>query len=185
MVAAILDAPDFGAHDLSSLRMLMYAAAPMPLALLRRALAAFGPILVNGYGQTEINLPTLLHAWQHRADGTPSEVPGSRRSASRIRAAQSASSATTAANARSGVPGEVLARSDTAMTGYWNDSEATAQALRDGWVHTGDVGYLDDESYLFLVDRKKDMIISGGENIYSREVEQAIARAPWRRATSP
>jgi len=77
-----------------------------------------------------------------------------------------------------GVPGEVLARSDTAMTGYWNDPEATAQTLRDGWVHTGDVGYLDDEGYLFLVDRKKDMIISGGENIYSREVENALLEHP-------
>ena len=73
-----------------------------------------------------------------------------------------------------GVPGEVLARSDTAMSGYWKQPEATAQTVRDGWVHTGDVGYLDDEGFLFLVDRKKDMIISGGENVYSREVEQAL-----------
>jgi acyl-CoA synthetase (AMP-forming)/AMP-acid ligase II len=178
MVAAILDAPNFGDHDLSSLRMLMYAAAPMPPALLRRALAAFGPILVNGYGQTEINLPTLLHAWQHRADGTPSEVTrlasvGQPHPRSQIRIVGDDGS-----ECAVGVPGEVLAKSETAMTGYWNDSEATAQALRDGWVHTGDVGYLDDESYLFLVDRKKDMIISGGENIYSREVEQAILEHP-------
>ena len=79
-----------------------------------------------------------------------------------------------------GVPGEVLAKSETAMRGYWNNPDATAQTLRDGWVHTGDVGYLDDEGYLFLVDRKKDMIISGGENIYSREVEEALARASRR-----
>jgi len=178
MVAAILDAPNFRDHDLSSLRMLMYAAAPMPLPLLRRAMAAFGPILVNGYGQTEINLPTLLHAWQHRLDGTPEDVArlasvGQPHPRSELRIV-----ADDGSECARGVPGEVLARSDTAMTGYWNDPEATAQTLRDGWVHTGDVGYLDDEGYLFLVDRKKDMIISGGENIYSREVENALLEHP-------
>jgi acyl-CoA synthetase (AMP-forming)/AMP-acid ligase II len=178
MVAAILDAPNFGDHDLSSLRMLMYAAAPMPLPLLRRAMAAFGPILVNGYGQTEINLPTLLHAWQHRLDGTPADLArlasvGQPHPRSELRIV-----ADDGSECALGVPGEVLARSDTAMTGYWNNPEATAQTLRNGWVHTGDVGYLDDEGYLFLVDRKKDMIISGGENIYSREVENALLEHP-------
>jgi acyl-CoA synthetase (AMP-forming)/AMP-acid ligase II len=157
--------------------MLMYAAAPMPPALLRRALAAFGPILVNGYGQTEINLPSLLHAWQHRADGTPSEVTrlasvGQPHPRSQIRIVGDDGS-----ECAVGVPGEVLAKSETAMTGYWNDSEATAQALRDGWVHTGDVGYLDDE-LPFLVDRKKDMIISGGGTSTAAKSEQAILEHP-------
>jgi acyl-CoA synthetase (AMP-forming)/AMP-acid ligase II len=178
MVAALLDAPCLRDHDLSSLRMLMYAAAPMPLPLLRRALAVFGPILVNGYGQTEINLPTLLHPWQHRPDGTPAEVQrlasvGQTHPRSELRIV-----ADDGAECRAGVAGEVLARSDTAMLGYWNRPDATAQTLRDGWVHTGDIGYLDDEGFLFLVDRKKDMIISGGENIYSREVEQALLEHP-------
>jgi acyl-CoA synthetase (AMP-forming)/AMP-acid ligase II len=174
MVQAILDAPDFAEYDLSSLRMLMYAAAPMPLPLLRRAMAAFGPILVNGYGQTEVNLPTLLHAWQHQPDGTPEQL---RRLASVGQAHPHSALRIVAddgSDCPAGVPGEVLARSDTAMSGYWNNLKATAETLRDGWVNTGDIGYLDDEGYLFLVDRKKDMIISGGENIYSREVEQAL-----------
>jgi acyl-CoA synthetase (AMP-forming)/AMP-acid ligase II len=178
MVAAVLDSPCLRDHDLTSLRMLMYAAAPMPLPLLKRALAAFGPILVNGYGQTEINLPTLLHAWQHRPDGTAQDVKRLAsvgqphpRSALRIVADDGS-------DCPPGVPGEVLACSETAMTGYWNQPEATAQTVRDGWVHTGDVGYLDDEGFLFLVDRKKDMIISGGENVYSREVEQALLEHP-------
>src|SRR6202043_4147486 len=72
------------------------------------------------------------------------------------------------------IAGEILVRSEAAMTGYWNDSTATLQALRNGWFYTGDIGYLDDQDYLFLVDRKKDMIISGGENIYCREVEEAL-----------
>jgi acyl-CoA synthetase (AMP-forming)/AMP-acid ligase II len=178
MVAALLDAPNFGDHDLGSLRMLMYAAAPMPLPLLRRALAAFGPILVNGYGQTEINLPTLLHPWQHRPDGTPAEAArlasvGQPHPRSAVRIVGD-----DGVDCPAGVPGEVWAKSETAMTGYWNDPEASAAALQDGWVRTGDVGYLDDEHYLFLVDRKKDMIVSGGENVYSREVEQALLEHP-------
>jgi len=178
MVQAILDAPNFNDHDLSSLRMLMYAAAPMPVPLLKRAIAAFGPILVNGYGQTEVNLPTLLHAHQHMIDGTPEQLKrlasvGQPHPQSEIRIV-----ADNGTDCAPGMPGEVLAKSDTAMVGYWNNPDATAQALRDGWVHTGDVGYLDDEGYLYLVDRKKDMIISGGENIYSREVEDAVAEHP-------
>jgi acyl-CoA synthetase (AMP-forming)/AMP-acid ligase II len=78
----------------------------------------------------------------------------------------------------SGETGEVLIRGASVMTGYWNNSGATAETLRDGWMHTGDMGLLDDECYLFVVDRKKDMIVSGGENIYSREVEEALASHP-------
>jgi acyl-CoA synthetase (AMP-forming)/AMP-acid ligase II len=178
MVQAILDAPNFARHDLASLKMLMYAAAPMPVPLLRRALAAFGPILVNGYGQTEVNLPTLLHAHQHHPDGAPAQVKrlasvGQPHPRSEIRIA-----AEDGTECPAGVVGEILARSETAMAGYWNNSAATAETLREGWVHTGDLGYTDDEGYLFLVDRKKDLIISGGENIYSREVEETVAQHP-------
>jgi len=178
MLQALLDAPNFGHHDLSSLRMLMYAAAPMPLPLLRRAVAAFGPITYNGYGQTEINLITLLHPHQHVLDGDPAQV---RRLASvgqphwqsavRILDEDGRDCAT-------GVVGEVAARSETAMAGYWHNPAATRATLRDGWVCTGDMGYLDEAGYLFLVDRKKDMIISGGENIYSREVEEILVQHP-------
>ncbi len=179
MVQAILDAPNFGDHDLSSLRMLMYAAAPMPVPLLERAIAAFGPILVNGYGQTEVNLPTLLHAHQHVLDGTPrATASGSRRSGSRTRSPRSASSPTTAASARPACPARCSRSPTPRCSATGTTPDATAQTLRDGWVHTGDVGYLDDEGYLYLVDRKKDMIISGGENIYSREVEEAVAQHP-------
>jgi len=178
MVQALLDAPNFGRHDLSSLRMLMYAAAPMPLPLLRRAVAAFGPITYNGYGQTEVNFITVLQPHQHLLDGDPAQV---RRLASvgqphwqcAVRIV-----ADDGSDCPAGTVGEVAARSETAMAGYWNNTAATLATVRDGWVHTGDLGYLDEEGYLFLVDRKKDMIISGGENIYSREVEEALAPHP-------
>jgi len=77
-----------------------------------------------------------------------------------------------------GVPGEVCTFTDQRFDGYWNNDAATRDALRDGWYHTGDIGHLDEDGYLFLIDRKKDMIISGGENIYSREVEDAVQSYP-------
>jgi len=77
-----------------------------------------------------------------------------------------------------GAMGEIVARGDLVMRGYWNNPEATAATLRNGWLHTGDIGYLDDDGYLFITDRKKDMIISGGSNIYPREVEEVICRHP-------
>ena len=72
--------------------------------------------------------------------------------------------------------GEIITRSDLVMNGYWNDPEASAVTLRNGWLHTGDVGYFDEQGYLFLMDRSKDLIISGGENIYPREIEEVIIR---------
>jgi len=184
MVQALLDAPNFGRHDLSSLRMLMYAAAPMPLTVLKRAVEAFGPITYNGYGQTEINLITILQPHQHRLDGSADDLQrlasvGQPHWQSQVRIV-----ADDGRDCAAGEIGEVAAKSETAMAGYWNNTAATLATIRDGWVHTGDLGYLDEQGYLFLVDRKKDLIISGGENIYSREVEEAVAPtrrcAKWR-----
>ena len=79
---------------------------------------------------------------------------------------------------QTGVTGEVLFKTESLMAGYWNNHPATIEAIRDGWYHTGDLGYMDPEGFIFLVDRKKDMIISGGENIYSREVENAVHQHP-------
>jgi acyl-CoA synthetase (AMP-forming)/AMP-acid ligase II len=77
-----------------------------------------------------------------------------------------------------GEVGEIVTRSDVVMKGYWHNPEATAKTLRNGWLHTGDVGLVDENGYVFLMDRSKDMIISGGENIYPREIEEVIARHP-------
>jgi acyl-CoA synthetase (AMP-forming)/AMP-acid ligase II len=178
MVQALLDAPNFGTHDRSSLKMLMYAAAPMPLPLLRRAVDAFGPITVNGYGQTEINGMTFLYPHQHVLDGDPAQV---KRLASVGQPHWQCELKIVDDDGKRLAPGqigEVCARSGTAMDGYWNNTAATLETVRDGWVHTGDLGYLDEAGYLFLVDRKKDMIISGGENVYSREVEEALLSHP-------
>jgi acyl-CoA synthetase (AMP-forming)/AMP-acid ligase II len=180
MIAMLLDHPDLARFDHASLRLVHYASAPMPVPLLRRAMDAFGPIFVQLYGMTECVLGTVLKAHQHVLDGSPGEV---RRLASagqpylgvdmkieRIGAAESQ-----APEAGPGEPGEILLRGPALMSGYWNRTAQTIEALRGGYMHTGDIGYVDEDGFLFVVDRKKDMIVSGGENIYSREVEEALS----------
>ncbi len=174
MVQSVLDAPNFGQHDASTLKTLLYGAAPMPVTLLKRAVTAFGPITWNGYGQTEINGLTFLAPHQHALDGDAAQMQrlasvGQAHWQCELKIVDDAGN-----DLPSGAIGEVCARSVTAMAGYWNNSRATVDTVRDGWVRTGDMGWLDEEQYLFLADRKKDMIISGGENVYSREVEEAL-----------
>ena len=174
IVARVLDHPRIDDFDLSSLRTIYYSAAPMPAPLLRRGLAKLGNVFLQLYGMTE-GFGTTLHKGQHQPDGSALEMKrlGSVGQAPigvglRIMTDDGVEQPT-------GTPGEVELNTDSRMTGYWNNSIATAAALRDGWYKTGDVGYVDEQGFLFLVDRKKDMIISGGENIYCREVEEAIA----------
>ncbi len=177
MVQDILDVPGIEARDLSSVEVVLCAAAPMPVPLLRRGLALLGPVFANGYGGTECNA-TYLAPWQHYLEGRPVDVA---RLGSVGQAALDVDLRVVDDDDRpcpTGVAGEVAYRSKTALGGYWNNGAATIEALRGGWYHSGDIGYLDEEGFLFLVDRKKDMIISGGENIYCREVEAALERHP-------
>ncbi|MGV6872135.1 class I adenylate-forming enzyme family protein [Pseudochelatococcus sp. B33] len=163
--------------DLSSLRTIYYSAAPMPLPTLKRGLEMLGNVFVQLYGMTEGG-GTTLGKLQHRPDGTERE----RRWLSSVgQAPNGVQIRIVDADGRDmpkGQPGEVVTRTATRMSGYWNNSAATVDAVREGWYYTGDIGYLDEEDFLYLVDRKKDMIISGGENIYCREVEEALASHP-------
>jgi len=174
IIQRLLDHPRLDEFDLSSLRTVYYSAAPMPLPLLRRGIEKLGGVFLQLYGMTE-GFGTTLHKGQHRTEGPPEEV----------RRLSSVGQAPIGVGLRimsddgveqpAGVPGEIELNTDSRMAGYWNNSIATASALLDGWYKTGDVGYVDPQGFLYLVDRKKDMIISGGENIYCREVEEAIA----------
>ena len=173
MIQSLLNSPAIGSTDTSSLRMIVYAAAPMPIPVLKRGLKILGPVFQQQFGQTE-GIGTTLLAHQHQPDGTDRDRE----------ILTSVGQASPRVNVRiiddngdevpTGSVGEILLTSPGVMKGYWNNTAATIETLRDGWVHTGDVGKLDHEGYLYLVDRKKDMIISGGENIYSREVEEAV-----------
>ena len=177
MLQAVLDVPTVRAFCLDSLSHVVTAAAPIPLPLLKRAIELLGPIFSVQYGMTESNACTLPRH-ETNPHGTPDQLRrlesvGIPSPGIELRVVDDAGS-----DCPVGVPGEVLLRSQTQLTCYWNNSVATMEALRDGWYHTGDMGYLDADGYLFLVDRKKDMIISGGENIYSREVEVALELHP-------
>ncbi len=177
MIQSLLEAEGIGRRDLKSLRMIVYAAAPMPLPVLKKGLEILGPVFQQQFGQTE-GIGTTLLAHQHRPDGTPRdrEILTSVGQASprvNVRVVDEAGE-----DLPTGEVGEVLLTSPAVMKGYWNNTAATLETLRDGWVHTGDVGRLDAQGYLYLVDRKKDMIITGGENVYSREVEEAVVTHP-------
>ncbi len=177
MIQTLLEAPEVSTTDLSHLRMVVYAAAPMPLTVLRRGLTLMGPVFQQQFGQTEGPGTTLL-THQHRPDGTERdlEILGSVGQASptvKVKIVDDNGN-----ELPPGEVGEILLSSPARMKGYWNNHAATIDTLRDGWVHTGDMGRLDHEEFLYLVDRKKDMVISGGENIYSREVEEALMHHP-------
>ncbi|MDO7836316.1 long-chain-fatty-acid--CoA ligase [Sphingobium sp. HBC34] len=170
----VFEHPDIDRRDLSSLKTLFYAAAPMPVDLLRKGLARLGNIFVNGYGSTEI-FGITLHKHDHVLDG-PQHLVNRLKSVG-----QPAMNTEVRIVDEDGNPvppgtiGEIAMRGGACMTGYWNNHSATAKAMRGGWYHSGDMAYADENNFIFLVDRKKDMIISGGENIYSREVENALS----------
>jgi acyl-CoA synthetase (AMP-forming)/AMP-acid ligase II len=174
MIYRLLEAPDFARDRLASLRNVHYASAPMPVPLLRRALAAFGPIFIQIYGMTECIVATTLRAHQHVVDGTPADMRRLGSAGQPFFGVDLRVVRPDGAACQGEEIGEVLLRAPALMRGYWKSTAA----LSDGWLHTGDLGFLDGEGFLFLVDRLKDMIVSAGENIFSREVEEALLAHP-------
>jgi long-chain acyl-CoA synthetase len=173
------------AADLSHLKTIIYGGAPMYLADLEDALAVFGPRLAQIYGQGETPMTiTALSKADHAARDHPRwrdrlQSVGVPRTDVEVRVVDDADN-----DLPAGEVGEVVVRGDVVMAGYWKHPDATAEALRGGWLHTGDVGSFDAEGYLTLRDRSKDLIISGGMNIYPREVEEALLRHPGVRAAA-
>jgi acyl-CoA synthetase (AMP-forming)/AMP-acid ligase II len=175
MVAMVLDHPSFRPERLRSLADLTYGASPMPTALLERIRRELPDArLWQGYGMTECSsLLTVLTPDDHARGG------GILRSAGRpVFGVNLAIHDEHDRVLPAGTTGEVCARGGNFMRGYWHRPETTADTFTGDWYHTGDEGYLDEDGYLYLVDRVKDMIISGGENVYSIEVENAIASHP-------
>jgi len=176
MLAMLLDHPEFRAADLAAVRTIGYGAAAMPAGLLRRLLAQTGVGLCQSYGMTELSgSVAFLTAADHRlaASTRPQLLASVGRPlpTAEVKVVDDAGRPLPP-----GAAGEVLVRAPQCMAGYWRDPEASAAALRDGWLHTGDIGRFDEGGYLYLVDRRKDMIISGGENVASREVEEVLRR---------
>jgi long-chain acyl-CoA synthetase len=175
MVQMLLDHPAFTPERLASMKVLTYGASPMPTALLERLLALFPELQIfQGYGMTEnCGLLTCLRPEDHRQGGDLLRSAG-RAVAGSILSIQDEHGALLPA----GEVGEVCARAGNYMREYWNRADETEAAFANGWYHTGDAGRLDERGYLYLVDRVKDMIVTGGENVYSSEVENALASHP-------
>ncbi|KQS03731.1 hypothetical protein ASG11_05305 [Sphingomonas sp. Leaf357] len=178
MIQLLIDAPGFAAGKLTSLQRILYGASQMPEAVIDRIIAAAPHVdFYQAYGMTETSCTaTLLRPEHHR---------GEHRAAGRHRGAglplgttEIAISNDEGAHMPTGAVGEIIVRGPGVMLGYWNQPAMTAAAVRDGWMHTGDGGRIDDSGVLYVVDRIKDMIVSGGENIYSAEVESAIGLHP-------
>lgn len=185
MVKRLTSDVAFAAADLSNLKTIIYGGAPMYLADLNDALDVFGPRLAQIYGQGET--PMTITALSKADHGDRDHPRWSERMQSVGVARTDVEVAVVDEEGRSlavGGIGEIVVRGDVVMAGYWNQPEATAEALRGGWLHTGDVGSFDADGYLTLRDRSKDLIISGGMNIYPREVEEALLRHPGVRAVS-
>jgi long-chain acyl-CoA synthetase len=175
MIAMLLNDPNFSRERVASLTTLTYGASPMPSALLDRVLREMPQVnLSQGYGMTESSsVLTWLDENDHRSGG---EVT---RSAGRPMWGVDLSIQDAEGHILpTGEQGEVCARAGNLMDYYWNRPEETEEAFRGGWYHSGDMGRLDSEGYLYLVDRVKDMIVTGGENVYSVEVEEAIGSHP-------
>ena len=178
MLYRMLDHPKIREVDLSSINTVVYGAAPMSPARLREAIEAFGDVFIQIYGQVENpNLITTLSKDDHRY--AVEEKEDLLKSAGRpVFMCQVKIVDSEGKELGPNEPGVVMAKSPYTMKGYWNLPEKTKETMVDGWVLTGDVGYLDEEGYLYLIDRAKDMIVSGGYNVYSTKVEQAIQEHP-------
>lgn len=179
-LAAILSHPDLEKYELKSMNRIYYAASPMPVELLRKGLDVLGPIFAQGYGQTESG-PQIatLPKEAHEVLDKPAEAQ---------RVLVSAGQPSLGVHVRvvdtdnrdvgPGVVGEIIAQSDSIMSSYWKRPKETAETIVEGWLRTGDLAYYDEKGFVYIVDRKKDMIVSGGENVYSREVEDVLYKHP-------
>jgi acyl-CoA synthetase (AMP-forming)/AMP-acid ligase II len=171
MIKMILNHPGAADADVSRLDCIMYGASPMPAATLEQCMSLWPAVgLVQAYGQTELApIATMLSARDHRDGGEKLKSAGRPTPISDIRLVDEDGN-----DCPTGTSGEVVVRGPHTMIGYWNKPEETAKALRDGWVYTGDAAYFNEQGYLFIVDRVKDMVVTGGENVFTTEVENAV-----------
>jgi long-chain acyl-CoA synthetase len=171
MIKMLLNHPDASSADMSSLVCILYGASPMPSATLQQCMATWPTVgLAQAYGQTELApVATMLSMADHKAGGDRLKSAGRPTPVTEVRIVDESGR-----DQPLGVSGEIVARGPHTMLGYWKKPEETARALQDGWVFTGDAGYFDDDGFLYIVDRVKDMVVTGGENVFTTEVENAI-----------
>jgi acyl-CoA synthetase (AMP-forming)/AMP-acid ligase II len=179
MILFLLGMPDVEKADFSALRMVMYGASPIPAEVLRKAMAVFQCGFFQAFGQTEaVAVLTILSAADHELAKDPANEAlltscGREAFGTEVRVVDENDE-----EVATGELGEIIARGDQVMRGYWNLPEASASTLKNGWLHTGDIGAKDERGYIFIMDRIKDMIVSGGENVYPREIEEVLFTHP-------
>lgn len=174
----MVDDPNMDKYDLSSLKVTTYSGSPMPLELVKKCMKKLGTKFGQGYGMTEsaAGPVTRLNYRDHHLEGPQSKYlisAGKPAWSSRVKIVDADDK-----TLGPGEIGEVCCKSKTIMLGYWKNPDLTAHTMRGGWYHTGDMGYMDEDYYLFLTDRKADMIVTGGENVYPKEVENVIYQLP-------
>ena len=176
MLYVLLDHPQLADADLSSLKLIVYGAAPMSPARLTEGIRRLGPVFMQLYGQSEMPMAiTVLRQADHDPERYPHRLAscGTPVSGNQIRLLDERG-----AEVPPGEVGEICARGPLVMAGYWNKPEETAHAFRHGWLYTGDLARQDEDGFLYIVDRSKDMIITGGFNVFPREVEDVIGTHP-------
>ena len=183
MLQGILDHPEFPKKDLSSLRNIGYGASPMPVKLLMRAKKLLQAGYTNFFGMTEsTGIISILSPEDHLLEGSPEEIAKKTRRLAGIGHCIPEGEVRIVDDQDQDVPigivGEVITRGRKIMKGYWNKPQATEETLRGGWLHSGDLASMDEDGYLYLAGRKKDMIIRGGENIYPVEIENVLHGHP-------
>ncbi len=179
MIKLMIDSEACDRYDHSSLKSLIYGGGPMYAEDLKRAMQKLGPCLVQLFGQGESPMTiTYLPPWDHVLEGTPEQAARLSSAGIQRTDVEVKIFGLDDTELPAGQVGEIVTRSYLVMKGYWRNPEASVDTLRNGWLHTGDVGYMDKKGYLFILDRSKDMIVSGGENVYPREIEEILMRHP-------
>ena len=179
MIYTTLDHPKRKSYDLSSLRTVLYAAAPISPRRLEEAMKEMGPIFMQGYAQMEVAVQTSNLTKKQHIEAIEKNKKERLRSCgmpiimSQVKIVDDDNN-----EVGIGVVGELITKGPHVMKGYWRKEEETKRSIIDGWLHTGDLGYVDEDGYIYLVDRKHDMIISGGMNVYSAEVEDVLSQHP-------
>jgi acyl-CoA synthetase (AMP-forming)/AMP-acid ligase II len=178
MLQMVLQSEKLAQTDTTSLEQIAYGASPITEAVLKEAFKKFPNVaFLQAFGQTELSpVATILPSEYHVFDGPKA---GKLRSAGRpTRVCEIRILDDQDAEVARGDVGQIAVKGPITMLGYWNKPDVTAETIKDGWVMTGDAGYMDDDGFIFLMDRVKDMIVSGGENVYSAEVENALGQHP-------